>query len=78
MDPAERRFDWTDGWTLERAADGAVRIAKRDRDRGLVAEVVIPAHAWASAVAAVSARGSSEHTLTLALGFHQLPAPESL
>lgn len=77
-DPAEHRFDWGDGWTLERAEAGAVRIAKRDRDRRITVEIVIPAHAWASAVASVSARGSSEHTVMLALGLHQLPPPEPL
>ena len=67
-DTTKRSYD-LNGWSFERLADGSVRISASGM------QTVVAADTWAILVASVSARGRDEHTVTLALGFHQLSAP---
>mgnify|MGYP001260749776 FL=1 len=70
-------FHWRDGWYFHRNEDQSVRIAHFLFVDGRpqyppVVNVCIPAEAWASIVASVSARGETTETYYAALAFHNL------
>jgi len=74
-------FHWQDGWFFERLYDGTVRIEKRKDAKlegELIASAEIPAHQWASIVAAVSVWGDHNPFYEMARVFHGILPDEPI